>query len=88
MTHMICDGHGNQLADGMGPVHALWRATELATTLGTAVYVYGPGDTDETATAVQPDPAMALRLRVCIDCGSDLHTVDDPSCPAQHDTDD
>lgn len=67
MSHIICDDRGYPLDDAvvgpvMGPVVALWRALELATTLGTTLYVYGPGDTAKTATRIQPDPAMALRL--------------------------
>lgn len=39
------------------------------------------------------DLAVKLQLAlttpvVCLDCGSDLHTVDDPGCPMQHDTGD
>lgn len=67
MSHIICDARGYPLDDGvvgpaMGPVVSLWRALELATTLGTTLYVYGPGDTAQTATRIQPDPSMAQLL--------------------------
>ena len=32
--------------------------------------------------------ALAAATPPCIDCGSVLHSVDDPGCPSQHDCED
>jgi hypothetical protein len=55
-TCMICDEHGNQLADGIDNEGglALRAAKNWANRLGKTVYVYEPGDTDETAMPVEP----------------------------------
>ena len=55
-TCMICDEHGNQLADGIANHDGIARelAQKLANRLGQTVYVYEPGDTHETSMPVAP----------------------------------
>jgi hypothetical protein len=54
--YMICNGHGDQLNDGIqGHDRALRDAQARANQLQTSVWVYGPDDTDETAEEVEPE---------------------------------
>lgn len=60
-TCMICDGEGNQLADGIPNYDslALKAAQKIANRLGKTVYVYEPGDTDDTSMPVEPEALVA-----------------------------
>ena len=50
-TYMICDGHGNQLCDGLDEYNVWSAARAHAARLGESVWVYGPDDDDAAEVA-------------------------------------
>jgi hypothetical protein len=52
--YAISAANGQLLAAGLAEDIAMDRAYSLADWIGSAVYVYGPDDTEETAVRVEP----------------------------------
>jgi hypothetical protein len=53
--HKICDGHGNELCDGLEDGDVYRVARRLANECREPVYIYAPEDTDETAERIDPE---------------------------------
>lgn len=73
--------------NGKLPFEVRVTALTFMTTPLTATHVLRITATEAHDLALKLQHALSTPV-VCIDCGSDLHTVDDPGCPMQHDTDD